>query len=105
MNFEKLFNEKFIKNLGLFVGGALFGTIGLKLLTSKDAKNIYVKTLATGLRVKDCVMTTTTKVQETAEDILAEAQEINAKREREDFEQENDGLLDSENNKLEDENC
>ena len=63
-----------------FVGGALFGTAGVKLLTSKDAKKAYVHTTAAVLRVKDCVMDTVTSVQENCEDILAEAKSVNEAR-------------------------
>ena len=35
----------------LFAGGLLFGTAGLKLLSSKDAKNVYAHTTAAALRV------------------------------------------------------
>ncbi|WP_250277708.1 DUF6110 family protein [[Clostridium] colinum] len=95
--FNKIVNKgKILKNVGIFAGGALFGTVGVKLLASKDAKNIYTKTLAAGLRVKDCVMTTTMKVQETAEDILAEAQEINARRAEAEYEQENESFFEDE---------
>ena len=63
-----------------FVGGALFGTAGIKLLTSKDAKKAYVHTTAAVLRVKDCVMNTATSIQENCEDILAEAKSVNEAR-------------------------
>lgn len=63
-----------------FVGGAPFGTAGIKLLTSKDAKKAYVHTTAAVLRVKDCVMNTATSIQENCEDILAEAKNINEAR-------------------------
>ena len=63
-----------------FVGGALFGTAGINLLTSKDAKKAYVHTTAAVLRVKDCVMNTATSIQENCEDILAEAKNINETR-------------------------
>lgn len=69
-----------MKNLIVFAGGALFGSAGIKLLSSKDAKKVYVHATAAGLRVKDCVMETVTSVQENAADILAAAEEINAKR-------------------------
>ena len=39
--------------------------------------------MAAGLRAKDCVMTTATNIQENAEDILAEAKEINEQRNKE----------------------
>ena len=60
-----------------------FGTAGVKLLSSKDAKKVYTNCTAAVLRAKDCVMKTATTVQENAEDILAEAQQINEKRAQE----------------------
>ena len=69
--------------LALFAGGILFGTAGVKALSSKDAKKAYTHTTAAVLRAKDCVMTTVTKVKENADDILADAKEINESREEE----------------------
>lgn len=66
--------------IAAFAGGALFGSVGIKLLTSKDAKKAYVHTTAAVLRMKDCVMETATTVQENCEDILAEAKSINEAR-------------------------
>ncbi len=68
------------KNLALFVGGVLFGSAGIKLLSSKDAKKVYSHTTAAVLRMKESVMDTVTTVQENAGDILAEAKDINEKR-------------------------
>ena len=64
----------------LFAGGVLFGSAGLKLLASKDAKKVYTHTTAAALRMKDCVMGTVTTVQENAADILASAKDINQER-------------------------
>ena len=66
--------------LACFAGGALFGSVGLKLLSSKDAKNVYVHAAAAGLRAKDCVMETVTSVQEEAADIMAAAKDLNETR-------------------------
>ena len=44
-----------MKKLGLFVGGVLFGTAGIKILSSEDAKKVYVHTAAAVMRAKDCV--------------------------------------------------
>lgn len=66
--------------LACFVGGTLFGSAGIKLLTSKDAKKVYTHLTAAGLRVKDSVMETATAVQENAADILAAAKDINEAR-------------------------
>lgn len=76
------------KMSGIFAAGVLFGTAGIKILTSKDAKKVYTYCTAAVLRAKDCVMDTVTKVQENAEDIYAEAQQINAERAEAEFEDE-----------------
>ena len=69
-----------MKHLGLFAAGVLFGTAGIKLLGSKDAKKVYTQTTAAALRVKDSVMKTVTVVRENAEDIYAGAKDINERR-------------------------
>lgn len=68
------------KKIALFVGGTLFGSAGIKLLTSKDAKKAYAHITAAGIRIKDSVMETITTVQENASDILADAKAINEER-------------------------
>ena len=72
-----MFSDSALKKIGIFAGGVLFGTAGVKLLTSKDAKRVYTNCTAAVLRAKECVMETAEAVQENAEDILAEAQLIN----------------------------
>ena len=74
------FKNSSIKKTGIFAAGVLFGTAGVKLLSSKDAKKFYTKCTAAVLRAKDCVMDTATTIQENAEDIYAEAQQINEER-------------------------
>nr|WP_317438316.1 DUF6110 family protein [uncultured Enterocloster sp.] len=69
-----------LKNLALFAGGVLFGTAGVKILSSKDVKKVYVEGTAAVLRARDCVMKIAETVQENAEDILAEAKQINERR-------------------------
>ncbi|MGN0376482.1 MAG: DUF6110 family protein [Suilimivivens sp.] len=68
------------KKTGIFAAGVLFGTAGIKILSSKDAKKVYTQCTAAVLRAKECVMKTVTSIQENAEDIYAEAQEINESR-------------------------
>lgn len=68
------------KKVALFAGGTLFGTAGVKILASSDAKKAYTNCLAAVLRGKDCVMKTASNVQENAEDILADAKIINEER-------------------------
>ncbi len=60
-------------HLACFAGGALFGSVGLKLLTSRDAKKVYTHLTAAGLRAQKSVMETVAAVQEEAADILAAA--------------------------------
>lgn len=57
------------KKLGIFAGGVLFGTAGIKVLSSKDAKNVYTHCTAGVLRAKDCVMKTANTIQENCGDI------------------------------------
>lgn len=70
--------------IGLFAGGALFGSAGIEILTSKDAKKLYTQCTAAVLRMKDQVMKTATTLQENCGDILADAKEINEQRAAED---------------------
>ena len=65
---------------GLFAAGVLFGTAGIKILASKDARKLYAHTTAAALRAKDKVMETVTAVREGADDIYAEAKAINEQR-------------------------
>lgn len=43
------------KKIALFAGGTLFGTAGVKILASDDAKKVYTQCTAAVLRAKDCV--------------------------------------------------
>lgn len=74
------------KKTGIFAAGVLFGTAGIKILSSKDAKRLYTNCTAAVLRAKECVMNTAATIQENAEDIYAEAQQINEKRAAQDAE-------------------
>ena len=69
-----------MKKLGLFAAGVLFGTAGIKLLDSRDAKKVYAHTTAAALRAKEGVMKTVTAVREGAEDVYADAKAINERR-------------------------
>jgi len=66
--------------VALFLGGTLFGSAGLKILSSKDARKIYTHTTAAVLRGKDEVMKQAELVQESCSDILADAKQINEDR-------------------------
>lgn len=68
------------REFGIFAGGVLFGTAGLKLLGSRDAKRGYAHVTAAFLRAKDEVMKNVTAVRESCADIMADARDINEKR-------------------------
>jgi hypothetical protein len=68
------------KKIGLFAGGVLFGTAGIRVLSSKDAKKCYTQATAAVLRARSDVMQTVTAVRENCDDILADAKEINEQR-------------------------
>ena len=68
------------KHPGLFAAGVLFGTAGIKALSSKDAKKLYTNCTAAVLRAKKVVIDTVTRIQENAEDIYADAKQINEDR-------------------------
>ena len=53
-----------LKKVAVFAAGTLFGTAGIKVLSSRDAKKVYANCTAAVLRAKDCVMDTVTTVQE-----------------------------------------
>jgi hypothetical protein len=82
LNFVKKIDKK---ATGLFAAGVLFGTAGIKILSGKDAKKAYTQVTAAVLRAKDCVLKVATNIQENAEDIYAEAQQINEERAAEDI--------------------
>ncbi len=82
---EEIVMFKYLKKMdkkatGLFAAGVLFGTAGIKILSSRDAKKFYTQCTAAVLRAKECVMKTVSTVQENAEDIYAGAKQINEDR-------------------------
>lgn len=91
------------KKTGIFAAGVLFGTAGIKILSSKDAKKVYTQCTAAVLRAKDCVMKTVTNIQENAEDIYSEAMQTNEERTSEDseFEDESETKVDNDAMKTE----
>ncbi|MBQ8598103.1 MAG: hypothetical protein IJ409_09970 [Lachnospiraceae bacterium] len=74
------------KGTGIFAAGVLFGTAGIKILSGKDAKKVYVHCTAAALRAKECIMKIATNIQENAEDIYAEAKLVNEERAAKDAE-------------------
>lgn len=70
----------------MFLGGALFGSAGLKLLGSRDAKKVYTHVTAAVLRCRDQIVSDVETIQENCSDILADAKAINEARYAEDKE-------------------
>ena len=70
--------------VGLFAGGVLFGTAGIKILTSRDAKRSTLSRPRRRCAPKEAVMTTATNIREGADDILADAKALNEKYAAED---------------------
>lgn len=69
-----------LRKIGAFVGGILFGTAGVAILSSQDAKNVYTHCTAAVLRGKDRVVKTAMNVKENCGDIYEDARDINDKR-------------------------
>ena len=75
-----LFGTKQLFKLGLFVGGTVFGTAGITILKSRDAKCAYTHATAAVLRGKDCVMKTVSTLRENCDDIYEDAKDLNERR-------------------------
>ena len=73
----------FTGKIALFIYGTLFGSAGIKLLSSRDARRLYTQVTAAGLRCKEEVMRNVESVQGACSDILADAKAINTAREEE----------------------
>jgi len=71
------------KKIGLFAGGVLMGSYGIRILSGRDARKAYTHTAAAVLRMKDTVMKDVTTIRENAEDIAAAAKDMNEERQRE----------------------
>ena len=84
------------KKAGIFAAGVLFGTAGIKILSGRDARKVYTQCTAAALRAKECVMKTVTNIQENAEDIYAEATQINKERAAEEIEFEDEAGFEDE---------
>ena len=67
----------FGKGIGKVACGFLLGTVGVKMFSSRDAKQVYTTLTARALRCVDEVTKVATKVKENCDDIMADAKEIN----------------------------
>lgn len=68
------------KKMGCFVCGTLFGTAGISILKSKEARALYTQCTAAVLRGRDQMMKTYETVKEGCGDILEDAKDINEER-------------------------
>ena len=64
------------KTPSVFLGGVAFGTIGLKLLASKEAKTGYATVLAKAYKAKDSIDEMISSIKQHADDVTAEAKEL-----------------------------
>ena len=64
----------------MFGYGVLFGTAGIRILRSRDAKPLYTHATAAVLRAKDSVMQTADDIRCDCQDIYAGAKDINERR-------------------------
>lgn len=74
---KNLLKLKKTKEVCSFLGGVVFGTAGIAILASEEAKKVYTNATAIGMRAKDKIMEKATIIQENAGDIYADAKEIN----------------------------
>lgn len=81
------------KKTGIFAAGVLFGTAGIRVLSGRDAKKVYTYCTVAALRAKECIMDTVSRIQENAEDIYAEAVQMNEERAAGETEFEDGGSL------------
>lgn len=68
------------KKIALFVGGTLFGSAGLKILGSRDAKKAYANVTRAAIRAKDATLKAADSVREAWGDVLSDAKNINEQR-------------------------
>lgn len=64
----------------MFGCGLLFGTAGIRILRSRDAKTLYTHVTAAVLRAKESVMQTADDIRCDCQDIYAGAKSINERR-------------------------
>lgn len=79
MSDQKLNKKGFL----VFAGGLALGAVGKELLKSDKVKETATKAVALGLRTKDNVMEQAEKVRAEGGDIIADARDLNDKRQEE----------------------
>lgn len=71
---------KFTGKYGILGLGFLLGSAGLKALTSEKAKDIYVKGIAEGIKIKNSAEELVERAKENVDDMVAEAEELADKK-------------------------
>ncbi|MGY3724428.1 hypothetical protein SAMN05421767_101100 [Granulicatella balaenopterae] len=61
---------------GAFLSGLALGSVGLKLIASKEAKHVYAKSLAKVYKAKDAFDSSMSQVKQGMDDIVDEAKNI-----------------------------
>ena len=69
------------KDWGLLAGGFLAGTLGIKVLTSQPARDLYVQGVAAGMRARASYQDIVEEAKAQVDDIVAEATYVNTKEE------------------------
>ena len=69
-----------IKKIGAFLGGVVFGTAGIAILSGNDAKKVYTHCTAAVLRGKDSVVKKAMILKENCGDIYEDARDLTEKR-------------------------
>ena len=67
---------KIVKKTSVFVSGVVVGSLGLKVLASKDTKHIAAKAVAVSYKLKDGLDATVSQLKQHADDVLAEANDL-----------------------------
>ncbi|GAB7567600.1 DUF6110 family protein [Gemella massiliensis] len=72
-----------LKTPGIFAGGVAFGTVGFKLLASKEAKKGYSLALSKIYKAKDEIDNTISNVKQHTDDVVADAKDLYEKEKQE----------------------
>ena len=67
---------KFSPKTGAFLSGLAIGSVGLKLVGSKEAKHFYAKSLAKMYKAKDSFDGTLSQVKQHMDDVVDEAKNM-----------------------------
>ena len=67
---------KFVKKTSVFASGVVVGSLGLKVLASKDTKHVVAKAVAKSYKLKDGLDATVSQLKQHADDVLAEANDL-----------------------------